>query len=233
MLLDAKHQLLELPHRVNWGSPHRGSVPLEPPPSPAPWRPRGQVLVLWNCLESQWIILCWEAGGHSAWDHPVQRCLWGRVASWGQQVGSYPCPWGKKNQLLQVRGGEGKGGMPPRGFCLVRRLLYKWPWNLAGKVETDLMRQKMGKKGKAQGWQIKVRNWCPSNRRQEEKRFFLTPSILLWVAYPSWVSLLNPQGAYPSHRQPAPLFPPLSFCPPALLLTDGSTHEHFFSCFWC
>lgn len=30
--------------------------------------------------------------------------------------------------------------------------------NLVGKVEMDLMRQKMGKRGKTQGWQIKVKN---------------------------------------------------------------------------
>lgn len=114
--------------------------------------------------------------GPPAWDLNLPSCVWGEVETSGQWSSSCPCPRDNEDQVLLVEG-RGRTGMSLRRFCLVRNLLYKWPQNPVRRMESDLMRQNMGKGGNTQWWQIKGRNWCPSNRRQEEKR-------LSWLSIP-------------------------------------------------
>lgn len=67
-----------------------------------------------------------------------EMCMgWGRTL--GLRSSSDPCPQDNENQVLLV-GDGGRRETFPRRFCLVRGLLYKWPWNLVGRVESDLMR---------------------------------------------------------------------------------------------
>lgn len=167
-----------------------------------------QVSVLWNCSEWLWagrpesplpgIFLCrhdYEEGSNSG-------------------SGSAPTPAHKamrtKCYKLEVRE---RRGIFPRGFCWGRGLIYKRPRNPVSRVETDLMRQMMGRRGNTQGWRIEVRNSCPSKRGQEEKGFSFLHQSCSEVAYPFSVSLLNPKGAYPANSGLFSLLPPLSLSP--------------------
>lgn len=90
------------------------------------------------------------------------------------------------------------------------------------------MRQKTGKRGNTPGWQIKVRNWCSSNRRRKERGF---PSSInptqMWLTF--LVPFIESKRYLPQPTAACFPFSHLSPKVPAvLLLTDGCTHEHFF-----
>lgn len=175
------------------------------------WRPHvSHTLEIWESrfylvkllgITSNYSVL--EGGRPFCPGPPSAEMCMGPGRTSGLQSSSYPCPQDNENQVLLV-GDGGRRGTFPRRFCLVRGLLCKWPWNLVGRVETDLMRQKMRKRGNTQDCQIKARNGCPPNRRLDGgKGVSSLHQSCSEVAYPFLVSLLNPKGAYPSQQQPA------------------------------
>lgn len=125
MLLDVKHKFLELPYpselrvSLEWGG-FNGALTVSH--ALETWRSVFGSVKLFGITVNYSVLESWKP---FCLDLPPAELFTRRGGNSGATVQLLPCPWGNENYLIQVKGREGKKGISPRGFCLVRRLLYK------------------------------------------------------------------------------------------------------------